>query len=96
LAVPGFSLHSELQMLVESGLTPLEALRSATLIPTEFFGLEEEMGTVARGKKADMVLLNSNPLDQIAHTLDIHGVVTKGQYHAIATLKSNVTEITRP
>lgn len=87
LAVPGFSLHSELEMLVAAGLTPLQALRSATLVPAQFFRLDQEMGTIAVGKKADMVLLNSNPLDNIANSKDIAAVVSKGHFFAVEELR---------
>ena len=77
-ALPGYSLHSELEMLVRAGLSPLEALRSATVRPAEFFNLEDEMGTVEAGKRADLVLLSANPLDDIRHTRQIEAVVSKG------------------
>jgi cytosine/adenosine deaminase-related metal-dependent hydrolase len=79
-AVPGYSLHSELELLVRAGLSPLEALRSATLRPAEFFGLEGEMGTVEPGRLADLVLLGGNPLDDITQTRSVLAVVTKGQF----------------
>jgi len=79
LAVPGYSLHSELEFLVRAGLSPLEALQSATVIPAEYFSLRDEMGTIDIGKKADMVLLNANPLDDISNTKRIFAVVTKGK-----------------
>ena len=75
---PGFSLHKELQLLVESGLTPLQALRAATITPAEFFNLEDKMGTIEVGKFADLVILNNNPLNDIKHTQDIHAVILKG------------------
>ena len=75
---PGFSLHKELELLVESGLTPLQALRAATITPAEFFNLEDKMGTVEVGKFADLVILNNNPLNNIKHTQDIHAVILKG------------------
>ena len=77
-AAPGYSLHSELEMLVRAGLSPLEALRSATVRPAEFFGMASEMGTVEEGRLADLVLLSQNPLDDIANTRTIEAVVSKG------------------
>ena len=74
-------------MLVRAGLSPLEALRSATIRPAEFFGLEAEMGTVDAGKVADLVLLSDNPLDDITHTLSIDAVVTKGRLLSGAELE---------
>ena len=79
LAVPGYSLHSELEMLVRAGLSPLEAIKSATVRPAEYFSLQDEMGTVDVGKKADLVLLNANPLENIANTKQIAAVVSKGR-----------------
>lgn len=79
LAVPGYSLHSELEFLVNAGLSPLEALQSATVRPAEYFSLQDEMGTIDVGKKADMVLLEANPLDDIGNTKRISAVITKGK-----------------
>jgi imidazolonepropionase-like amidohydrolase len=78
LAIPGYSLHSELEFLVRAGLSPLEAIESATVRPAEYFSLQDEMGSIDVGKKADMVLLNANPLDDISNTKKISAVVTKG------------------
>lgn len=78
-AAPGFSLHSELELLVESGLTPLEALESATVRPAQFFGLEDEMGAIEAGQLADLVLLGADPLEDIANTRTVQAVVTKGR-----------------
>lgn len=78
-AAPGYSLHSEMEMLVRAGLSPLEALRSATVRPAEFFGLSGEMGTVEQGRVADLVLLSGNPLDDITNTRTVQAVVTRGE-----------------
>ena len=77
-AVPGYSLHSELEMLVRAGLDPVEALRAATVTPAEFFGLEGEMGTVEAGRVADLVLLGGNPLEDISNTRSVEAVVLEG------------------
>ena len=79
LSVPGYSLHSELDYLVRAGMTPMEALEAATLVPAKFFGLEEEMGAIAPGQVADLVLLEANPLDDINNTKRIVQVVSKGR-----------------
>lgn len=78
LAAPGYSLHSELELLVRAGLSPLEALRSATIRPAEFFGLQGEMGTIEPGRLADLVLLSGNPLEDITQSRSVVAVVTKG------------------
>ncbi len=79
-AAPGYSLHSELEMLVRAGFSPREALRAATVRPAEFFGLDGEMGAVAAGQLADLVLLSRNPLDDITNTRSVEAVVTKGEF----------------
>ena len=78
-AVPGYSLHSELEMLVRAGLSPLEALEAATVRPAAFFGRSAEMGTIEPGRLADLVLLSADPLDDIANTRAIEAVVTQGR-----------------
>lgn len=77
--IPGYSLHTELEMLVEVGLSAREALYAATLRPAEFFGLANELGTVQPGRLADLVLLGGNPLEDIANTRRIEAVVTRGR-----------------
>ena len=78
LAIPGFSLHRELEMLVLAGLTPLQAIEAATIRPTEFFGIEDQLGTIEEGKWADLVLLSANPLTDIRNTRQIDSVISKG------------------
>jgi imidazolonepropionase-like amidohydrolase len=92
LAIPGYSLHSELDYLVRAGLSPLEALESATVKPAEYFSLQDEMGTIDVGKKADLVLLDANPLEDIANTKKILAVVTKGVYYDRESLLDLVHE----
>lgn len=86
-ALPGHSLHDELDFLVLAGLPPLEALRSATLRPAEFFGLEHEMGRVEPGYRADLVLLDADPLEDIAHTRQIVGVISRGRWFSVDDLR---------
>jgi imidazolonepropionase-like amidohydrolase len=78
-AFPGFGLHDELELLVEAGLTPLQALQAATLYPARFFGLTDDLGTIAEGGMADVVLLDANPLEDIRNTRRIHAVVVDGR-----------------
>ena len=77
---PGDSLHRELELLVEAGLTPLDALRTATSNPAEFFGQQTELGTIAKGKRADLVLLDANPLEDIRNTRKVFAVIQNGRY----------------
>jgi hypothetical protein len=76
---PGFSLHEELALMVIGGLTPAEALRSATLNPAKFLGLDKTLGTVEQGKIADLVLLDANPLADIRNTQTINAVISNGR-----------------
>ena len=76
----GSSLHQELELLVASGLTPLQALQTATRNPGFYFGTLPLMGTLEEGKVADIVILDSNPLDNIRNTRRINGVVMRGAY----------------
>lgn len=76
---PGISLHRELELLVDCGLSPADALRAATIWPAEFLGLGKSNGSIAVGKRADLVLLEGNPLEDIRHTRDIHAVVLNGR-----------------
>jgi imidazolonepropionase-like amidohydrolase len=77
---PGFSLHQELALFVRAGLTPLQALQTATRNPAEFMGRLSDMGTVEPGKLADLVLLDANPLEDITNTRKIRAVVLAGRY----------------
>lgn len=86
--LPGYSLHTELALLVDAGLSPLEALRSATLEPARYFESTESMGVIAAGAVADLVLLDSNPLEDIANTRHIHAVVLRGRILTRADLDS--------
>jgi len=76
---PGFSLHDELALLVKAGLTPMEALQAATRNPAKYLGQLDSLGTVERGKIADLVLLEANPLADISNTQKINAVVVGGK-----------------
>ena len=91
--MPGFSLHDELSLLVRAGLTPMEALQTATLNPAIFIGRETDLGTVSRGKLADLVLLDANPLDDIRNTSRISAVVYEGKLLTRAQLDDMLSKI---
>ena len=80
IVVPGYSAHNELEELVAAGLTPYEALVAGTRGPSEFLGEAETFGTIEKGKRADLILLNGNPLEDISYTQDIAGVAVRGAW----------------
>jgi len=89
---PGSSLHEELALLVQAGLTPMQALQAATKLPAEFLGKQQTQGTIEQGKIADLVLLDSNPLDDIRNTQKIHAVVLRGKLLERGTLDEVLTK----
>ncbi|MFB3112130.1 MAG: amidohydrolase family protein, partial [Gemmatimonadales bacterium] len=74
----GPSSHRELELMVAGGISPLDAIRIATLNAAIFLGKERELRSIEEGKLADMVLLNANPLDDISNTQEIEGVIKAG------------------
>jgi imidazolonepropionase-like amidohydrolase len=89
----GFSLPTELELFVECGLTPAEALRTATLNPAKFFGEEKTAGTVEAGKRADLVLLDADPLEKVGNVRKVAGVVANGRYLPAAELRKMLGEV---
>lgn len=90
---PGFSLHYELELMVESGLTELQALATATLQPAKYFRMEDSLGLVKKDYIADLILLNENPLEDIARTKDIFAVIKDGNFIDKARLDQLQKEI---
>ncbi len=90
---PGWGVHQELELFVEAGLTPLEALQAATRNGARVLQKEQELGTVQVGKWADLLILDANPLEDIAHTQRIHRVISKGVVlDPEALLKDNLNQ----
>ncbi len=77
--LPGFALHDELKLLVDAGLTPMQAIQAATRNPARFFRLETTLGTVEKGKTADLVLLDADPLQDIRNTQKVDSVILRGR-----------------
>ena len=77
---PGFSLHDELALLVEAGLTPMQGLQTATRNPAHFLGLQDSLGTVEEGRTADLIILDANPLEDIRNTQKIAAVIINGRF----------------
>jgi imidazolonepropionase-like amidohydrolase len=90
---PGFSLHQELVLFQRAGLTPMQALQTATLNPAKFMGRTADLGTVEKGKLADLVILDADPLKDIANTQKIRGVVLAGRYFDRAALDNMLRNI---
>jgi imidazolonepropionase-like amidohydrolase len=91
--LPGFSLHDELALLVQSGLTPLQALQTATLNPAKFFNQVAAAGSIANGKNGDMVLLDGNPLENIRNIRKVSGVIIHGRFLNRTELNRILAEI---
>jgi imidazolonepropionase-like amidohydrolase len=91
--IPGISLHEELELLVEAGLTPLEALRTATLNPARMLGQAGSLGSIEVGKLADLVLLDANPLADIRNTQRIRAVLADGRVYRRADLDRLLAEV---
>lgn len=92
---PGFSLHDELASFVAAGMTPAEALRTATVNPARFLGATDSLGTVAVGKLADLVLLEGDPLADIEQVRRIAGVVANGWWYDAAARARLLAEAER-
>jgi len=88
--VPGYSLHDELRELVAAGLTPYEALRTGTANPAEFLKASKEFGTVTEGKRADLILLERNPLEDVTNTSRRMGVMIKGRWYSQSELQKKI------
>lgn len=89
-AVPGFSLHRELELYVVAGFTPMEAIQAATSVPARVMGLLGETGTIERGKRADIIVVDGNPLVRIADTRNVRLVVANGRRYDPAPLWRSV------
>ncbi|GAB4241104.1 MAG: amidohydrolase family protein [Ekhidna sp.] len=82
LCWPGLGVHLEIAMFEEAGLSPAEALKTATINPAIYLGIEDEYGSISPGKFADMVLLEANPLETVSNTKEIAGVIKNGGYYS--------------
>jgi imidazolonepropionase-like amidohydrolase len=88
--VPGHSVHREMELYVEAGFTPMEALQAATLVPAKVMGLEKESGTIEPGKRADLVILGANPLDNVSNIRRTEKVIQGGVVYDSAPLWQSV------
>jgi imidazolonepropionase-like amidohydrolase len=78
--IPGYAVHEEMEIWQDAGIPAADILRSATLVPAEFMGFAERLGSIGEGKTASMVLLKANPLEDIKNAQQIESVFLRGQY----------------
>jgi imidazolonepropionase-like amidohydrolase len=89
-SVPGHSLHRELELYVQAGFTPLEAIQAATTVPARVMSLDKELGTIKAGKRADLILISGDPLQDIHNTRYVEYVITNGTMYHTAELWQSV------
>ena len=88
--IPGHSLHREIELYVEAGLNPRAALQAATIVPARVMKLDDELGTVERGKRADLAVLDANPLDAIRNIRTVRWTIADGKMYETAALWKSV------
>jgi imidazolonepropionase-like amidohydrolase len=88
--VPGHSLHREIELYVQAGFTPMEAIQAATIVPARAMGIEKDSGTVEKGKRGDLILVNGNPLEDIHQIRNVEYVITNGTMFHTAELWQSV------
>lgn len=86
--VPGVSVAREIELYVQAGLTPIEAIRAATAVPARVMGLADDTGTLARGKRADLIVVDGNPLERISDIRNVALVCTDGRLYETSRLWS--------
>lgn len=89
-AVPGHSLHREIELYAKAGFTPMEAIQAATIVPARVMNLDKEVGTVEAGKRADLILIEGNPLESISNLRNVRWVVAAGRLYKTADLWQSV------
>ncbi len=88
--VPGYSLYREIELYTQAGFTPMEAIQAATIVPARVMGLDKELGTVEAGKRADVIILDANPLESIHNIRKVEFVITNGVMYNCAELWRSV------
>ena len=94
-AIPGDSLHRELELIAAAGASNFDALRTATTVPASYFKRSDHIGTIEAGKLADLVLLDANPLDDVSNVRKIAGVVVRGQWLSSKDLKTRLAKASK-
>ena len=93
LLFPGWGVHDEMALLVKAGLTPMESIQAATRNPAMFLGLDKSVGTIEKGKIADMVVLSANPLEDINNTRKVNAVIFQGRMFDRAELNRMLASV---
>ena len=91
--IPGFALHDEMDLLAASGLSPYEVLRAATVEPARFLRVPNEFGTIAVGRRADLVLVETNPLEDLGTLRKPAGVMVRGRWLAASDLERGLAAL---
>ena len=87
--VPGYSLYRELELYVKAGFTPMEAIRAATIVPAQVMNLERELGTIEPDRRADIILVDGDPIENITNIRRVSAVIARGRlYHPKALWRS--------
>jgi hypothetical protein len=89
-SVPGHSVYREIELYVQAGFSPQEALQAASIIPARVMGLEKELGTIEKGKRADLIIVNGNPLEDIHNIRNVEFVITNGSMYNSSELWRSV------
>lgn len=92
-SVPGFSLHREMRAMVDAGLTPYQVLESGTRNVAVYFGVPDEFGTVAPGRRADLILLDANPLEDVGNVARRAGVMVRGRWLPESEIQERLARI---
>jgi imidazolonepropionase-like amidohydrolase len=88
--IPGHSVHREIELYVEAGLSPFAALQTATIVPARTMKLDRELGTIEKGKRADLAVLDANPLDDIHNIRTVRWTIANGKMYEAAALWKSV------
>src|SRR5262249_3367058 len=92
----GFGLHREIELYVQAGMTPMEAIQSATIVSARAMGLGKDSGTIEAGKRADLILVNAEPLEDILALRNVTRVVTNGRMFDAGALWKSVGFKSKP